>query len=98
MWLRDISQWRSHPSFSRRGMLLDTDFMCKALQSGSIMQNIPNTLKHLLQSLVQRGGSDLFLVVGLPPSIRVHGVVHRLEAECLQARDIEDSVLPALPP
>ncbi len=33
----------------------------------------------LLKSLVEIGGSDLHLTVGLPPSVRIHGEIHHLE-------------------
>ena len=36
-------------------------------------------LTHWLEILVHRGGSDLFLVVGRSPAIRVHGEVLGLE-------------------
>src|SRR5262245_33477056 len=49
-----------------------------------------------LEVLVQRGASDLFLVVGLPPAIRVNGKILRLEEEPLEAADIERDVLSAL--
>jgi twitching motility protein PilT len=43
-------------------------------------------------------GSDLYLVGGLPPSIRVHGVIKRLGEPILDGDDIEQHVLAALPP
>src|SRR6476646_364601 len=61
------------------------------------MTDIPNSLRRLLETLVQRNGSDLFLVVGLPPAIRINGVVQRLETEPLDERDIEAAVLPSIP-
>lgn len=45
-----------------------------------------------------QGGSDLYLVAGVPPSIRVHGTVRPLPEPVLDGDDIEDSVLPVLPP
>jgi twitching motility protein PilT len=61
------------------------------------MKDIPASLRKLLEMLVQKAASDLFLVVGLPPAIRVNGVVQRLETEPLEEQDIEGAVLPALP-
>jgi twitching motility protein PilT len=61
------------------------------------MKEVPPTLRKLLETLVQRAGSDLFLVVGLPPAVRINGVVHRLEADPLEEADIESAVLPVLP-
>jgi twitching motility protein PilT len=56
-----------------------------------------NNLTEWLEILVQRGGSDLFLVVGQPPAIRVTGAVQRLELAPLEAEDIRESVLAVLP-
>src|SRR5262245_8858015 len=51
------------------------------------------TLRELLETLVQKGGADLFLVVGEPPSIRVTGAVERLDQASLDADEIENTVL-----
>src|SRR6188472_2883566 len=48
--------------------------------------------------LVHKGASDLFLVVGQPPGIRIAGVVQRLDADPLTGQEIENAVLSALPP
>ncbi len=53
-------------------------------------------LERWLKSLVDHGGSDLFLVVGLPPAIRVSGKILRLDEEPLTAADIETSVVPTI--
>jgi twitching motility protein PilT len=45
-----------------------------------------------------RGGSDLYLVAGLPPSIRIQGAIQQLPESPLGGQEIEDAVLPALPP
>src|SRR5437879_3560528 len=45
-----------------------------------------------------QGGSDLYLVAGVPPSIRVHGVVRQLPEPALDGDEIEESVFPVLPP
>ena len=55
-------------------------------------------LERWLRLLAERGGSDLPLVAGAPPSIRVDGRVHPLAEGPLDGVDIEDAVLPALPP
>jgi twitching motility protein PilT len=54
------------------------------------------TLRELLETLVQREGADLFLVVGQPPAIRVSGAVQRLDQATLEAEEIENLVLSAL--
>src|SRR4051812_40481720 len=55
-------------------------------------------LEQWLEILRAQGGSDLYLVAGLPPSIRVHGMVRQLTEPVLDGEEIEESVLPALPP
>jgi twitching motility protein PilT len=61
------------------------------------MKEVPSSLRTLLDTLVQRAGSDLFLVVGLPPAVRINGIVQRLETNPLEEADIEGAILPALP-
>ena len=51
-----------------------------------------------LRLLASRNGSDLLLVGGAPPSIRVDGRVLPLAEGPLDGVDIEDAVLAALPP
>jgi twitching motility protein PilT len=51
-----------------------------------------------LETLLQRQGSDLFLISGLPPAIRVSGAIVHLEEEHLEPADIENAVIPALSP
>ncbi len=55
-------------------------------------------IERWLRLLSSRGGSDLLLVAGAPPSIRVDGRVLPLSEGPLDGVDIEDAVLPALPP
>ena len=55
-------------------------------------------LDRWLHVLAERGGSDLLLVAGAPPSIRVDGRVQPLAEGPLDGVDIEEAVLPALPP
>lgn len=55
-------------------------------------------LDHWLQLLADRGGSDLLLVAGAPPSVRVKGTLSPLAEGPLDGMDIEDAVLPALAP
>jgi len=51
-----------------------------------------------LEALVERRGSDLLLVAGAPPCVRVDGKVIRLGLPPLSGEEIENAVLPALPP
>lgn len=55
-------------------------------------------LERWLRLLADRNGSDLLLVAGAPPSIRVDGRVHPLAEGPLDGMDVEEAVLPALPP
>lgn len=56
----------------------------------------PDELPRWLDAMLARNGSDLFLVPGAPPSIRVHGEVVALDASPLGSEDIEDAVVPLL--
>jgi twitching motility protein PilT len=51
-----------------------------------------------LRLLSERRGSDLLLVAGEPPTIRIDGVLHRSESGPLDGVEIEDLVVPVLPP
>jgi twitching motility protein PilT len=55
-------------------------------------------LEHWLEQLASRGGSDLLLVAGAPPCVRVEGRVQPLAEGPLDGVDVEEAVLPALPP
>jgi twitching motility protein PilT len=60
------------------------------------VSDVSQKLRGLLETLVQRGGSDLFLVVDQPPAIRVAGAVQRLEQAPLEEQDIESALMPML--
>ena len=49
-----------------------------------------------LRELSARGAADLFLVAGCAPSVRVNGVVTRLDHPPLESDVIEAAVLPTL--
>lgn len=55
-------------------------------------------LERWLRILVDAGGSDLLLVPGAPPTIRVDTRVRALADGPLDGLDVEESVIPALPP
>jgi twitching motility protein PilT len=57
-------------------------------------------LRDWLQQAIARGAADLLLVAGAPPSIRVEGAIAPLDMHggALGGEEIEDAVLPALPP
>lgn len=54
-------------------------------------------LEDWLSMLRMQGGSDLYLVAGLPPSIRVDGTIRPLADAVLDSDDIETAVFDALP-
>ena len=55
-------------------------------------------LEPWLRMVADRGASDLLLVAGEPPSLRVDGRIARTDVAPLDGVDIEETVLPALPP
>jgi twitching motility protein PilT len=55
-------------------------------------------LERWLRVVHERHGSDLLLVAGAPPSVRVDGRVLPLAEGPLDGIDVEEAVLPALPP
>jgi twitching motility protein PilT len=55
-------------------------------------------LDAMLALLAEKGGSDLLLVAGEPPTIRINGLLQRSNAGPLDGQEIEDLVIPALPP
>src|SRR5207237_589073 len=48
------------------------------------------SMSDLLQLVVSEGASDLHLRVGIPPTIRVHGILHRVEGPPLSPEDAEE--------
>src|SRR2546422_8352706 len=48
------------------------------------------SMSDLLQLVVSEGASDLHVRVGTPPTIRVHGILHRVEGPSLAPEDTED--------
>src|ERR1043165_4809045 len=48
------------------------------------------SMSDLLQLVVAEGSSDLHLRVGVPPVIRLHGVLHRVEGPPLTPEDTEE--------
>jgi twitching motility protein PilT len=68
-------------------------------QSASLVRGGNTTrLEQWLRLLAGRNGSDLLLVAGSPPAIRLDGKVITLAEGPLDGVDIEDAVLPALAP
>lgn len=55
-------------------------------------------LERWLRLVAAQHGTDLLLVAGAPPMIRIEGQLQPLEAGPLDGVDVEEVVLPALPP
>lgn len=76
--------------------------LAKELGTRSVSRGADSTatarLDQWLNLLVEKGGSDLLLVEGAPPCIRVQGEVRKLEPASLDGPEIEGAVLPALSP
>lgn len=76
--------------------------LAKELDTRSVSRGADSTatarLDQWLNLLVEKGGSDLLLVEGAPPCIRVQGEVRKLEPASLDGPEIEGAVLPALSP
>jgi twitching motility protein PilT len=51
-----------------------------------------------LHVVAERGASDLLLIAGEPPSLRINGRVERSDGSPLDGQDIEEMVVPELPP
>ena len=51
-----------------------------------------------LREMVESGGSDLHLIVGLPPKIRVHGELHALNEPPIEKDDMEFLLKEICPP
>lgn len=47
-------------------------------------------MSDLLQLMVSEGAADLHIRVGIPPVIRLHGVLHRVEGPLLRPEDTEE--------
>ena len=68
-------------------------------QAGGLTRSVSTArLEQWLRLLAARNGSDLLLVAGAPPAIRLDGKVITLAEGPLDGVDIEDAVLPALAP
>jgi twitching motility protein PilT len=67
-------------------------------ESAPVAPGTTTRLDRWLQHVADKDGSDLLLVAGAPPSVRVKGAVIPLADGPLDGVDIEEAVLPALAP
>ncbi|HVO58569.1 MAG TPA: PilT/PilU family type 4a pilus ATPase [Dongiaceae bacterium] len=72
--------------------------MGEGTDTGADDASLTLRLDHWLGTLVARHGSDLLLVDGAPPCVRVDGEVKKIEPGVLDGAEIEAAVLPALTP
>jgi twitching motility protein PilT len=80
----------------------DLDALVTELNAGASRTRPPDEqtarLRSWLGQVVERSASDLLLVPGAPPSLRLDGVVVPLLEGPLAGEEIEDAVVPALAP
>jgi len=78
----------------------DLDRVADELDAFASRPTTPNSgqLGQWLAALVERNGSDLFLVAGAPPSVKVNGEVSRLDGSTLSSEEIEDAITCMLSP
>ena len=72
------------------------DKVARSLATPDDDSTLTTSLDRWLAGLVSRRGSDLLLVQGAPPCIRVDGEVRKISSNILDGAEIEESVLPAL--
>jgi len=72
------------------------DKVARSLATPDDDSTLTTRLDRWLAGLVSRRGSDLLLVQGAPPCIRVDGEVRKISSNILDGAEIEESVLPAL--
>ena len=58
--------------------------------------NYPVTLEQLLRLTVEKKGSDLHLVVGMPPCIRIDGDIVKQDFPPMSPADVEATVMQIL--
>lgn len=66
--------------------------------AGSRVRDGATRIEALLSDVVRLKGSDLLLVAGSQPGVRVNGAVQRLDGPILDGIDIEEALVPHLPP
>ncbi len=64
---------------------------------GAVPRRQSDQLARWLDMLRTQAGSDLYLVAGAPPALRVTGVLRPLAEPVLDGDEIENAILPALP-
>jgi len=89
----------SIPENLRLGHHLDVPAALSELELlASSRSRAGSKLEEWLRLVAERQASDLLLVAGEPPSLRIHGRMERSGDAPLDGEDIEQMVLPELPP
>jgi hypothetical protein len=68
----------SHPRHRGRRRLMKEDW--------NFTEAMSYSMSDLLQLVVSEGSSDLHIRVGVPPVIRVHGILHRVDGPPLRRK------------
>jgi twitching motility protein PilT len=76
----------------------DLDRLADELEAGRLPPGRATDLDAWLRVAVERDASDLLLLAGEPPTLRIDGAIVRCEGPVLDGVDIEEMVRPALPP
>lgn len=77
----------------------DLDRLASELEATDLVVRADRSvLESWLRVVAERGASDLLLVAGEPPGLRIDGCIVRAGGPLLDGQDIEDMVLPELPP
>src|SRR5687767_14514355 len=78
----------------------DIDALITELNASGGIRQTEGVLRvqSLLTEVVQQRGSDLLLVAGSAPGIRIDGAIVRMAGPALDGFDIEEVVVPLLPP
>ena len=79
-------------------LIIELNASAEPASSGEPRRGDTSRLEQWLRLLAQRSGSDLLLVAGAPPAVRLDGKVVSLPEGPLDGLEIEEAVVPALAP
>jgi twitching motility protein PilT len=79
-------------------LIIEVNASAQPAQIAEVRRGDTSRLEGWLHFLAQRSGSDLLLVAGAPPAVRLDGKVISLAEGPLDGFEIEEAVLPALAP
>jgi twitching motility protein PilT len=76
----------------------DTSAAKPAAKAATAAAAAPYNFKHVLQAMVQQGGSDLHLKIGRPPTMRLNGELVAMELPQLRPEDLRSIGEQIIPP